>query len=179
MTLKSSLRGSEGLRLKPYLDTAEPPVVTIGYGCNLESNTQYLPADLAALVRRGQTGGQVLLDQLNDRGFAWTEDQAEQALEEEVRSVVDEVLTRWPWVGLINNEARRNVVFEMAYNMGIGRLSGFKRFLAAVRAGQWGLAANEMMDSRWARQLGDGWGKRLDRVERLAIQMRDGKEVVS
>ena len=38
---------------------------------------------------------------------------------------------------------------------------------------------NEMMDSRWARQLGDGWGKRLDRVERLAVQMRDGKEVVS
>jgi lysozyme len=34
-TLIAALQKDEGLRLKPYLDTASPPRVTIGYGRNL------------------------------------------------------------------------------------------------------------------------------------------------
>ena len=34
--LKSQLHRHEGLRLKPYLDTAAPPRLTIGYGRNLD-----------------------------------------------------------------------------------------------------------------------------------------------
>ena len=34
--LRSQLERHEGLRLKPYLDTATPPRLTIGYGRNLD-----------------------------------------------------------------------------------------------------------------------------------------------
>ncbi|HAC30701.1 MAG TPA: lysozyme, partial [Marinobacter hydrocarbonoclasticus] len=34
--LKTQLKRHEGLRLKPYLDTASSPRLTIGYGRNLE-----------------------------------------------------------------------------------------------------------------------------------------------
>jgi len=34
--LRSQIERHEGLRLKPYLDTATPPRLTIGYGRNLD-----------------------------------------------------------------------------------------------------------------------------------------------
>jgi lysozyme len=55
----------------------------------------------------------------------------------------------------------------MTFNMGVGRLSGFKNFLAAMAAGDWKTARNEMLDSTWAKQVGA-------RAQRLAIQIDTG-----
>jgi len=65
------------------------------------------------------------------------------------------------------NRARRNVVIEMIYNLGLPRFQTFERFLAALRARNWNQAADEMLDSKWARQVGR-------RAERLATLMRTG-----
>ena len=43
----------------------------------------------------------------------------------------------------------------MCFNMGAPRLSQFKKFIAGVNKGDWPTAAIEMMDSRWANQVGD------------------------
>jgi lysozyme len=76
------------------------------------------------------------------------------------------VMQALPWVpGL--DEVRRRVLFDMAFNMGIGGLLGFKKMLAAVQAGQWLGASEEMIASKWAGQVGQ-------RAVTLAAMMRTG-----
>jgi len=52
-------------------------------------------------------------------------------------------------------ETAQQVIVNMCFNMGAPRLSQFKKFIAGVNAGDWKTAAVEMMDSRWAKQVGD------------------------
>jgi lysozyme len=52
--------------------------------------------------------------------------------------------------------------------MGIGRLMSFQRMLEAMRRQEWQQAADELMDSNYARQV-------EDRARRLSEQMRSGR----
>ncbi|OXI39625.1 glycoside hydrolase family protein [Burkholderia aenigmatica] len=61
---------------------------------------------------------------------------------------------------------RQRVLMNMAFNMQ-GKLLGFRNFLAAAQRRDWSTAATEMLDSLWARQVGD-------RAKRLASMMRSG-----
>jgi lysozyme len=56
----------------------------------------------------------------------------------------------------------------MAFNLG-NRLKGFKKFLSALNMGQWDDAAREMMDSKWATQV----GKRAERLRDMVLTGRD------
>ncbi len=69
-----------------------------------------------------------------------------------------------PWWREMSKE-RQRVLLNMCFNMGWTGLSGFHKFLAATERGDWNEAANQMLDSRWATQVGD-------RAIRLAGQMR-------
>lgn len=62
---------------------------------------------------------------------------------------------------------RQQVFANMMFNLGPKRLLEFKKFLAAVEARDFDKAAAEMLDSRWARQVGD-------RAIELATMMKDG-----
>ena len=53
----------------------------------------------------------------------------------------------------------------MAYNLGINSLLGFKNTLATIQAGRYNDAADGMLASKWATQVGD-------RATRLAKMMR-------
>lgn len=64
------------------------------------------------------------------------------------------------------DERRKAVLVDMAFNLG-NRLARFIRLQAALRANDWNAAAREMLDSRWARQVGR-------RAEELAAIMREG-----
>lgn len=66
------------------------------------------------------------------------------------------------------DEVRRAVLFNMCFNMGIGNLLKFVRFLKAVEMGDWQQASLEMLDSKWAEQVGP-------RAHRLAKQMVTGE----
>jgi lysozyme len=52
--------------------------------------------------------------------------------------------------------------------MGAPRLSKFKKFVAAVNDGNWSTAAVEMMDSRWAKQVGVRAERLRDRIKALS-----------
>lgn len=52
-----------------------------------------------------------------------------------------------------HNQVRARALVNMAFNLGY-RLAGFKKFLAAVNANDWATAGAEMMDSKWAQQVG-------------------------
>ena len=53
------------------------------------------------------------------------------------------------------SEVRKAVLINMVFNLGWPRLSKFKRALAAVEGGDFKRASAEMLDSRWARQVGN------------------------
>jgi lysozyme len=63
---------------------------------------------------------------------------------------------------------RQEVLLNMMFNMGATRLLGFKLFLAHAEAGEYGPASVEMINSKWAAQVGN-------RAQRLARQMRTGE----
>jgi len=63
--------------------------------------------------------------------------------------------------------ARQLVLVSMAYQMGAGGLASFVGMLAAVDGFQFGIAAEQMLNSKWAKQT-------PQRVARLAEMMRKG-----
>lgn len=50
------------------------------------------------------------------------------------------------------DDIRRGVLIEMVFQMGFGGVSKFKRFLSAAQNEDWPRAADEMLDSEWAKQ---------------------------
>ena len=71
-----------------------------------------------------------------------------------------------PWVVTLD-ETRRNVLTDMAFNLGIPGLLNFRNTLAAVKRGDYQAAASGMRNSKWAEQVGN-------RAERLARAMETG-----
>jgi lysozyme len=65
------------------------------------------------------------------------------------------------------DDVRFRAVVNMSFNLG-DRLKGFKKFLAAYNIKDWDTAAREMMDSKWARQVGP-------RAVRLRDMILEGK----
>ena len=61
------------------------------------------------------------------------------------------------------NAVRRIVLVDMMYNLGQRRFFGFKKMLAALQVRDYAEAAKEMLDSKWARQVG-GRSTRLARI---------------
>lgn len=66
------------------------------------------------------------------------------------------------------NEARQAVLISMVYNLGLNGFSKFKKMLKALHNLDYAAAAKEMLDSRWAIQVGQ-------RANDLAEIMASGK----
>lgn len=66
------------------------------------------------------------------------------------------------------DDVRQEIVTNMALNLGMTRLGGFKQFIGALIRFDFQRATTEMMDSKWYEQVGD-------RGKRLARAMREGK----
>ena len=49
---------------------------------------------------------------------------------------------------------RQTVIGNMAFNLGFAGLMGFKNMWAAIGRRDWDRAADEMLNSKWARQVG-------------------------
>ena len=124
----------EGLRLKAYLDTVG--IWTIGVG---------------------HTGGV-------KKGDTITKQQAMALLEEDIQEALADakiVCSGW-WEGL--SGPRKGIMVNMAFNLGRAGLAGFKNTLRYIREGNYEQAAYNMMQSKWARQVGK-------RANRLAHRM--------
>ena len=101
-------------------------VLTIGYGANLDHWWAY----------------------------GMSENEAEALLMGVIKNARVEASTALPfWNDL--NAARQAVLIDMVYNMGIRRVLGFKRMIKAIKAQNWKQARLEMLDSKWATQVGD------------------------
>ncbi len=101
---------------------------------------------------------------LEDTGI--TETEARYLLENDLRRCHKACMEAFPWyVGL--DETRQGVICEMCFNLGLARLKGFKKMLLAVETGNYTTAAQEMLSSKWALQVGQ-------RAKTLADMMKRG-----
>lgn len=98
-----------------------------------------------------------------------TREESDLLLANDIKRVTQELNTRLPW-SMALDAPRRGVLLNMAFNLGIDGLVGFKNTLAHVQAGRWDDAAAGMLASLWAQQVGS-------RATRLAEQMRTGRWV--
>jgi lysozyme len=71
-----------------------------------------------------------------------------------------------PWYSKLN-EARQAVILDMIFNLGIRSFLGFTTTISLIEKGQYSAAADQMLKSKWASQVGD-------RAKRLSEQMRLG-----
>ncbi len=81
-----------------------------------------------------------------------TDEEAEYLLMNDISRVEQELFSNFEWFEGLPSQAQ-SVMVNMCFNLGIARLKGFRKFLAAMEAGAWQNAAREMMDSRWANQV--------------------------
>lgn len=72
--------------------------------------------------------------------------------ENDLRRVEGELNRAFPWAKNLD-PVRHAVLMDMLFNLGLARLRGFRKFLAHMEARNWTMAAAEMEDSLWYRQV--------------------------
>lgn len=79
-----------------------------------------------------------------------TEHAAKALLDDEVKKIRNELVKRRWYVELDSD--RQTIIKSMAYQMGVGGVLKFKKMIAALERGDYQEAANQALDSRWAKQ---------------------------
>ncbi|MBS3953644.1 MAG: glycoside hydrolase family protein [Methylomicrobium sp.] len=102
---------------------------------------------------------------LEDQGITLQE--AQTLLENDIFRVTHELKRGIPLWDEIDS-VRQDVLINMAFNLGTRRLLNFKKTLAFIRTKDYASAAKEMLNSKWAKQVGN-------RAAELSKQMRTGR----
>jgi len=96
-----------------------------------------------------------------------TEAECELLLAHRLDKMKLELADKEPGMQLLN-KVRQDVLYEMAYQMGVNGVTKFHNMWKAIRAGDYAEAAVQMLDSRWAKQT-------ASRANRLANIMEHGE----
>lgn len=99
---------------------------------------------------------------LEDRGI--TREEALMLLENDIKDTTLWLVTTYPWFVKLSPE-RQEVLVNMVFNLGAARFAKFTKTLDWLRRGDYEKAADEMLASHWAEQVGT-------RAQRLARTMR-------
>ena len=103
---------------------------------------------------------------LDDCGISQKEAYA--MLERDILDCEQRLIDEIPEIYNNLDEVRQSVLLNMCFNLGIKGLMGFKTTLSFIAAGDWERAANNMLASKWAKQVGR-------RAIELAEMMRKGQ----
>lgn len=100
------------------------------------------------------------------RGGGITLREAEMLLDHDIEKAMLGLDSKLPWWRELS-EMRQRALVNMAFQLGINGLLGFKKMLAALEVGRYADAASEALDSRWSKQTGR-------RARRVAEMLRYG-----
>ena len=138
--LRMELEYDEGCKYEIYLDHLGLPTFGIGH----------------LVTEDDPEHGQEL-------GTAVSEERVIEVFEKDVQVTIDECKKLYDdWFDL--PEEAQLIIANMMFNMGRPRLSQFKGMKAGIDARDWNQAADEMIDSKWYRQV-------TNRAERLMERM--------
>jgi len=102
---------------------------------------------------------------LDDRGIR--EEEARVMLQNDISEVIAVLRSHLPWFAAAHN-AVQWVLVNMGINLGTSGLLKFKRTLAYLEAEQYNSAADEMLDSLWAKQVPNRAKELSDMIRGLA-----------
>tara|TARA_A100000172_G_scaffold7971_1_gene4415 strand:- start:6166 stop:6612 length:447 start_codon:yes stop_codon:yes gene_type:complete len=139
--LRQQLEIDEGVKYEVYNDHLSKKTFGIGHLC-LPSDPEYN----------------------QDLGTPVSDERVKECFDKDVESVLVDCKRLYDDFDDLPDEAQEIIANQM-FNMGLTRLSKFKGMKAAVDARDWNKAADEMVDSRWYRQV-------TNRAERLVKRMR-------
>jgi len=88
---------------------------------------------------------------LDDKGI--TKEIADSILKDQLNDCIFELLKVNDF-RLLTDQPRREVLINMSFNLGLTKLMKFKKMWYAIRCRAWEVAADEMLDSLWAKQVG-------------------------
>lgn len=144
-TLHEILSADEGMKLVVYDDATGkaivPGSVVVGHptiGMGRALDTRGISNDEAALL---STNDEKYFSDLAAKSFRWFESLS---------------------------QARQLVIVCMLFQLGIGGVLEFRGMIAAIQKGDWNMAADQMLDSHWAKE------QTPKRAERLSAMMRQG-----
>ena len=140
-TLRKQLEIDEGIKHDIYLDHLGLP--TFGIGHLITSDDP-------------ESGQEV--------GTAVSDERVRQAFEADVVSVIEDCNKLYNDFDELPEEVQQ-IIANMMFNMGRTRLSKFRGMKRGVDNKDWNAAADEMVDSRWYRQV-------TNRADRLVQRMR-------
>tara|TARA_B110000114_G_C15055559_1_gene383123 strand:- start:1051 stop:1455 length:405 start_codon:yes stop_codon:yes gene_type:complete len=87
-------------------------------------------------------------------GIGLTKDEISFLLKNDIERVEDELSRRLPWI-LELSDVRIDALIDICFNLGLPRFLKFAKALDALEQREYDLAADEFMDSRWAKQVGN------------------------
>ena len=90
---------------------------------------------------------------IEERGISQGE--AYYMLDNDIVICIAELEANYPELMQNLSENRKGVLVNMCFNLGISRLRGFKNMFKALEKGDFMEAANQMLDSRWSKQVGE------------------------
>ena len=99
-------------------------------------------------------------------GGGLSDDEIDYLLTNDINRCIEEAET-YPWFAGLS-EPRQAVVISLLFNLGKPRWDGFKKAQAAIAAGDMAEASRQLLDSKWARQVGK-------RAHEMAAQLQSGE----
>ena len=139
--LREELTEDEGCKYEIYLDHLGYPTFGIGH-----------------LVRESDP------EHGEEIGTSVSEDRVIEAFESDIETVLSDCETLYPNFDSLPEEAQL-IIANMMFNLGYPRMSKFKGMNRGVDSEDWNAAADEMVDSRWYKQV-------TTRANRLVERMR-------
>lgn len=129
-TLQKILIKHEGVRLKVY-DDANAAAIVPGY----------------TLIGHPTIGCGRALDVNGISRREWM-----MMLNQDIISIYRDLDRSFPWFRKLS-ETRRIVLISMAFNLGVHGVKAFRRMVSALALSQFTMAAAEMLNSEWAKQV--------------------------
>ena len=160
----------EGLELTPYKDTEDNWTVGVGY--NLTSRG----------IEQLQEGiGRQFPNQISR--IILTRDEALRMLRIDITRIEKVVKLKLPRYDELS-DVRQRVIIDMGFNMG-NRALQFRKAIKHMNhevlgkwRPNWSGVGREMFNSKWAYQVGDGPGGKMDRAERLVAMVLTDEDYV-
>ncbi len=100
---------------------------------------------------------------IEERGI--TEDEANYLLKNDLTMCIEEVESIFTWYPYLT-DSRKRVIINMVFNLGLSRFLNFKKFIDAMEQKDYETAGKEMLDSKWAKQVGD----RAKRLKQMIVE---------
>ena len=87
-----------------------------------------------------------------ESGIGLSDDEIDYLLENDIKRCKQELISLSWFPDL--DAVRQDAIVNLCFNLGLTRLMGFQNAMGAMAVGDYEKAADEFLDSRWAKQVG-------------------------